>query len=161
MPIIELVTLIHAPVERCFDLSRSLDLHMTSTAHTGEKAVAGVTSGLINYEEEVTWRARHFGVWQHLTSRITAFDRPRHFRDTMVRGAFKYIEHDHYFEPQGGATKMTDVLDFAAPFGFLGRMAETLVLTKYLRQLLEERNACIKRTAETEEWKRYLPNAIL
>jgi ligand-binding SRPBCC domain-containing protein len=83
------ITLIHAPLERCFDLSRSIDLHKVSTARTGEQAIAGVTSGLIGLGEEVSWRARHFGVWQQMTSRITAFDRPAYFQDTMVRGAFR------------------------------------------------------------------------
>ena len=99
MPVLELTTLVAAPVERVFDLSRSIDLHTASTAATGERAVAGVTSGLIGPGEEVTWRARHFGVWQSLTSRIVIFDRPRHFRDSMVRGAFRRFDHDHRFEP--------------------------------------------------------------
>ena len=161
MPIIELRTIIHAPIERCFDLSRNLDLHMTSTSQTGEKAVAGITHGLINFGEEVTWKAKHFGVWQHLTSRITAYDRPRHFRDSMVRGAFKRIEHDHYFETQGDSTKMIDVFDFDAPLGFLGKIAESLFLTKYLKKFLEERNICIKNAAESDEWKYFLPTKNL
>ncbi len=161
MPIIELTTIIHAPIERCFDLSRNLDLHMTSTSQTGEKAVAGITHGLINYGEEVTWKAKHFGVWQHLTSRITAYDRPRHFRDSMVRGAFKRIDHDHFFESQGEATKMIDVFDFNAPLGFLGTIAESLFLTNYLKRFLEERNVCIKNAAESDEWKYFLPTKNL
>lgn len=87
MPVIKLTTEIQAPLERAFDLARSVELHIASTAHTGERAVAGVTSGLMALGQEVTWRARHFGTWQHLTSRITAFVRPFHFRDSMVRGA--------------------------------------------------------------------------
>jgi hypothetical protein len=68
MSVIQLTTIILAPVERVFDLARSIDLHVASTAHTGERAVAGVTSGLLGPGEEVTWRAKHFGVWQHLTN---------------------------------------------------------------------------------------------
>ena len=161
MPIIELTTIIQAPIERCFDLSRNLDLHMTSTSQTGEKAVAGITHGLINFGEEVTWRAKHFGVWQHLTSRITVYDRPRHFRDSMVRGAFKRIEHDHYFETHEQTTKMIDLFDFNAPLGFLGKIAETILLTNYLKKFLEERNICIKNAAESAEWKYFLPNKNL
>ena len=83
MALLRLSTFVRAPVDRCFDLSRSIDLHTESTAKTGERAVAGVTAGLIEMGEEVTWRARHFGVWQELTSRITAFDRPHHFRGRL------------------------------------------------------------------------------
>src|SRR5688572_21901947 len=86
MPLIELNTFIAAPAERVFDLSRSIELHTDSTSRTGERAIGGVTAGLIGAGQEVTWRARHFGVWQSLTVRITAFHRPTHFADAMVRG---------------------------------------------------------------------------
>ena len=107
MPLIRLETLIHAPIERCFDLSRDIDLHMRSTEETQEIAVAGVTTGLIGLGEEVTWEATRFGVRQKLTTRITAFSRPGHFRDSQVRGAFRRFDHDHYFITlDGGGTSI-------------------------------------------------------
>jgi ligand-binding SRPBCC domain-containing protein len=154
---IELVTLIHAPRERCFDLSLSVDLHVASTSDTGERAVAGVTSGLLSLGEEVTWSARHFGVRQKLTTRITAFERPAHFRDSMVSGAFRRFDHDHFFKARGEATEMRDVFDFESPLGPLGRIADALVLTGYLRGFLERRNAVIKQAAESEGWCALLP----
>ena len=95
MPIIKLETKINAPVERVFDLARSIDLHRDSMSKYDEKAIAGVTSGLIRMNETVTWEAAHFGVRQNLTSKITAFERPWHFRDSMVKGVFKRFDHDH------------------------------------------------------------------
>lgn len=137
-----------APVARCFDLSRDLDLHVRSMEHTNERAVAGRTSGLIELGEEVTWRGRHFGVTQHFTSRITAFDRPHHFRDEMQRGAFRSFVHDHFFSELNGGTRMVDVLTFAAPLGVLGRIAEEAFLARYLERLLRGRAEVIKREAE-------------
>jgi hypothetical protein len=81
MPMIELRTSINAPIERCFDLARSIDFHVVTTGKTQERAVGGRMSGLIGLDETVTWRAKHFGVWQKLTVKVTAFDRPRHFQD--------------------------------------------------------------------------------
>jgi ligand-binding SRPBCC domain-containing protein len=159
MPIIELVTFIAAPMERVFDLARSIDLHTASTAGTGERAVAGVTSGLIGLGEEVTWRARHFGVWQSLTVRITAFERPNHFADAMLRGAFRRMEHDHYFEPSSGGTAMRDVFTYEPPLGILGRIADFLFLERYMRSFLNERNRAIKAAAESDAWKQHLGNA--
>src|SRR4030095_208578 len=98
MPVIELAISIAAPIDRVFDLARSIDLHTNSTPSSGERAVAGVTTGLIGPEQEVTWRARHFGIWQSLTVRVTVFERPTHFADAMLRGAFRRMEHHHYFE---------------------------------------------------------------
>lgn len=146
MQTIRIETLIDAPPERCFDAARDLDLHLRSMAHTGERAVGGRTSGLIELGEEVTWRARHFLVTQHFTSKITAFDRPRHFQDSMQRGAFRSFVHDHFFEPRdGGKTLMIDALDFAAPLGPLGWIAEAVVLRRYLTRL---RAATIKADVE-------------
>ena len=152
MAVIRLQLLIQAPVERCFDLARSIDLHTVSMTRQHEKAVSGKTEGLIELDEEVTWQARHFGITQRLTSKITVFDRPHHFRDTMVAGAFRRFDHDHLFESQGSTTLMTDVFDYNAPLGLLGKVAERLFLTRYMAALLRERNKIIKEVAEGDQW---------
>jgi ligand-binding SRPBCC domain-containing protein len=157
VPVIEISTEIRAPIERVFDLSRSIDFHTASTAQTGERAVAGVTSGLISLGQEVTWRARHLGVRQHLTSRITAFHPPLHFRDSMVRGAFRRFDHDHFFTQRGDTVLMRDVFDYESPFGILGRMADWLFLQRYMTGFLRARIRLIKEAAETDLWQRYLP----
>jgi ligand-binding SRPBCC domain-containing protein len=156
MPIIELVTPIRAPIERCFDLARSVDIHLAGTADTGERAVAGVVRGLLGPGDEVTWRARHFGVWQRLTSRITQYERPRRFRDSMVRGAFARFDHDHLFAADGDVTIMRDRFDFTSPLGPLGRLADALVLTRYMRGLLVERNRVLREVAESDRWAEFL-----
>ena len=159
MAVIRVETEISAPPALCFDLTRSVDLHLTSTGASRERAIAGVTSGLIGAGQEVTWSARHFGIRQQLTSRITAFDPPHHFRDSLVRGAFARFDHDHYFEPHDGGTRMIDVFDYSAPLGVLGRLAEWLVLNRYMRRLLVERGAGIQAVAESGDDARYLAAA--
>jgi ligand-binding SRPBCC domain-containing protein len=148
MPVIRLTTAIRAPIELCFDLARSIDLHIDSMKDSGERAVAGVTHGLIGRNEEVTWEAVHFGIRQRLTSRITAFERPHRFRDSMVRGAFQRFHHDHVFEHAGDTTTMTDVFDYESPLGVLGRIANFLFLDRYLRRILTNRAAVIRAAAE-------------
>ena len=136
MVTLEELTSIRAPIERCFDLARSVEAHLAGNRHWGEAAVAmgGVTSGLIGLGERVTWRARHFGVRQTLTTEITAMDRPGYFQDTMIRGAFRSMNHDHYFRSLSpDETEMRDVFQFAAPLGILGRVAEFAVLRRYMR----------------------------
>jgi ligand-binding SRPBCC domain-containing protein len=149
MPRIEITTEVAASIERVFDLARDIDVHQQSQTKHREKAIAGRTSGLIKEGEEVTWEAVHFGVRQRLTSRITVMRRPAHFRDVMVRGAFRRFEHDHYFTSQpGNRTLMRDVFDYTAPLGWLGRLANILFLERYMTRLLQERNSVIKRLAE-------------
>jgi ligand-binding SRPBCC domain-containing protein len=132
--------------------------------HFGEQAVplAGLhgaaPAGLLGPGDRVTWQARHFGVRQKLTSAITRFDPPHAFQDTMLRGAFAFMQHDHFFrEGPGDATEMRDVFRFAAPIPGLGWLAERLVLARYMQSLLEERNAVIRAVAESEQWRLYLP----
>ena len=148
MPLIVLETNIHAPIRRCFDFARSLDLHMISTASTHEKAVGGRLSGLIEVGETVTWRAKHLGVYQHLTVVITAMDAPYSFTDKMVSGAFKKMEHQHLFEEKNGITLMTDTFYFESPFGPVGKAFNQFYLTNYMRRFLIERNLLIKSAAE-------------
>jgi len=155
MAVITLETIIHADIEVCFDLSRSIDLHCVSTAGTNEKAIAGCTSGLINLNETVTWEATHFGLRQQLTSVISAYERPFYFRDEQVKGAFKYIIHDHLFEMQNGAVLMKDIFSYAAPFGWIGTIAEKTLLTPHLKKFLIERNNIIKEYAEGNRWKEF------
>ena len=156
---IDLSIHIAAPVERCFDLARSVEAHTHSTAATSERAVAGKTSGLLALGDHVTWRARHLGIWQELTSRIAAFDRPRHFRDSLVRGAFARFDHDHFFEPTATGTLVRDVFEYRAPLGLLGRIAERLFLTAYMRRFLDARLRALKVLAESDAWVRFVPPA--
>jgi ligand-binding SRPBCC domain-containing protein len=154
MPRIETAIVISAPIERVFDLARSIDVHKESQSAHRERAIGGRTSGLIENGEVVTWEALHFGVRQRLTSRIVAMTRPTHFRDSMVAGAFKRIDHDHFFESlPDGRTRMKDIFDYVAPLGPIGRLADWLFLEKYMRGLLEARNDVIRRLAESSAYE--------
>ena len=157
MPKIEIVTSIRSTPEICFDLSRSIDLHKISTAKTNEKAIAETITGLINSGETVTWEATHFGITQKLTSKITAFKRPFHFRDEQVKGAFRSFTHDHFFEQHNDMVIMKDIFDFISPLGIAGNIFNKLILTKYLTKFLNDRNNVIKAYAESEKWKSIIP----
>lgn len=156
MPLIYLETVVNAPIGRVFDLARSIDAHIASTEGTGERAVAGVTRGLIGLGEEVTWEAFHLGRKRRLTVTITAMDRPHSFEDRMVRGDFASMHHRHEFVAKGDATLMIDRFSFAAPFGLLGRLAEGMFLTGYMTRLLRKRAAVLKELAESDRWREFL-----
>jgi ligand-binding SRPBCC domain-containing protein len=159
---LNLRTIIEAPIDRCFDLSRSIEVHLLGTEQTGEQAVGGVTSGLIRLGEFVRWRATHFGVRQHLASRITAYDRPAYFQDTMIEGAFRSMQHDHFFlELAADRTEMKDRFIFAAPLPILGLIAEKLFLKRYMRDLILHRNAILKQVAESNQWIEMLGAGLL
>ena len=149
MPLIELETTIKANIDSCFDLSRSIDLHCVSTTGTKERAIDGICTGLIGLNETVTWEATHFYIRQRLTSKITAYERPHHFKDEQVKGAFAYIKHDHFFKSLGDTTLMIDKFDYGVPYGIFGKLFDEWVLNNYLCRFLEERNRIIKDYAES------------
>lgn len=157
MPTIQLTTVIQAPPQVVFNLSRSINLHMESMAHTNETAISGVTHGLIQLGETVTWRAKHLFKTRMLQVKITAMQPYTSFTDAMVKGSFKSMRHHHYFKQQpDGSTLMSDDFYFQSPYGLLGNMANWLFLTGYMRRLLTTRNAVIKHYAETGRWKTVL-----
>jgi ligand-binding SRPBCC domain-containing protein len=156
MPLISLETIIHADVQVVFDLSRSIDFHKISAKQTKEEAVGGVTNGLINLSESVTWRAKHFGIYHLLTSKIIEMNTYNSFTDVMVEGIFKRFSHQHVFEKYNKGTKMFDYFDYTAPLGYLGSLADSMFLKNYMKRFLEQRNQQIKACAESELWKSIL-----
>jgi ligand-binding SRPBCC domain-containing protein len=153
MPTIHLTTFIGAPAERVFDLTRSIDLHKKTMAHTHEQAVAGTTAGLIEFDETVTWKAKHFFKTRVLKVKITAMKRPFSFTDEMVSGDFKSLKHEHHFKQIDNGTLLIDLLSFEAPYAGLGKIAARLILKPYLKKLLDQRNQAIREYAESEKWK--------
>ena len=148
MSVLRLITKVAAPACVCFDLSRSIDLHVESMAASQERAVGGITSGLIGAGERVTWEARHLGRRWRVTSRITEFDPPRRFVDEMEdAGPFAFFRHEHLFEPVGDGTRMTDVVEFRTRCGPVASLAD-LAAGAYLRRLMAMRNATIRSRAE-------------
>jgi ligand-binding SRPBCC domain-containing protein len=156
MPFIHLTTFIAAPVQRVFDLSRSISLHKISMAKYDEKPVAGRMEGLIEVNETVTWEARHLFKKRQLTSKITEMNRPYLFIDVQEKGDFKSIRHEHIFKSIENGTIMIDQFFYELPYGKLGMLANSLFLEKYLRKMLIARNDIIKNTAETTRWTAFL-----
>jgi ligand-binding SRPBCC domain-containing protein len=148
MTTINLITKINAPKKVVFDLSRNIDIHQNSASQTNEKAIAGVTSGLINYNETVTWRGKHFGFYLTHKSRMTAMDFYDYFVDEMEEGKFKTFKHEHSFVEKDGKTVMIDNINYQTPFGIFGRLFDKLFLKKHLINFIIKRNEILKELAE-------------
>ena len=156
MPKIHLTTFIPAPIERVFDLSRNISLHKISMKHKREEAIAGVTSGLINKGESVTWRARHLFKTRTFTSKITEMVAPQKFTDQMTQGDFTSFEHEHYFKPAENGTIVIDIVHFQTPYGILGKILNKIYLKRYLEKMISERNQVISQYAAGDKWRAVL-----
>lgn len=130
---------------------RDVRLHTQTTAHTNEKAVAGVTSGMIGLGQTVTFEGTHFGMRQRLTVEVTACDRPNLFVDEMIEGKFRSFKHTHEFSETSGVTLMRDTVIWTSPFGILGRLVDKLILERHLRDLVTGRNKMLKEIAEATQ----------
>lgn len=142
--------IINAPIEICFDLARNVEVHTKTTTKTNEKAVAGVTTGLLKEGDTVTWEATHFSIRQKLTAKIVCMDRPNQFKDTMIKGAFHSFIHTHDFIEVPEGTLMIDTFDYKSPLGILGVLADKLFLERYMREFIISRSIELKKIAEQE-----------
>jgi|SRR5687768_1276197 ligand-binding SRPBCC domain-containing protein len=156
MPTIHLTTFIAAPVARVFDLARSIDMHKQSMTKHKEEAVAGIRFGLIEKDETVTWKAKHFFKTRFFRSEVTEMKKPDMFVDQQAKGDFKMMRHEHHFKPCENGTIMIDLVEFEAPYGSFGMLFSKLYLTRYMKSLIEQRNRAIKEFAESEKWRKFL-----
>ena len=156
MPTIHLTTFIAAPAQVVFDLSRHVGLHKESMAAHKEEAVAGTRFGLIEKEDTVTWKAKHFFKERLLRVKMTEMKKGEMFIDEQVQGDFKMMKHEHHFKPCDNGTILIDLLHFEIPYGIFCEWFNSLYLTKYMKRLLEQRNKTIKEFAESERWKKLL-----
>jgi ligand-binding SRPBCC domain-containing protein len=148
MTTIHLITKVKAPIQIVFDINLNIDIHQQSASKTKEVAIAGITSGLINYNETVTWRGKHFGFYLTHKSRMTAMNLYNYFVDEMEEGKFKYFKHEHFFEEKDQITTMTDHLQYETPYGIFGKTFDYLFLKKHLTNFLLHRNQVLKQLSE-------------
>ena len=148
MTTIVVETRIVAPIERCFDLARDVDVHIKTASATGERAVGGKTSGLLDLGDVVTFEGAHFGIRQQLTSKIVEFDRPNRFVDETMAGAFSVFRHVHEFVAEGTSVLMRDTLTWRSPLGFLGTLADWLFVEEHMRAFVVKKQSELKKYAE-------------
>lgn len=150
MPIIFHETFIHAPIQCCFDIARTVETHSGKFLLTRQYPVSGIVTGAMGLGDEVTWETLHFGLKQHLTSRITHMNPPFFFQDDMLSGAFESFTHRHLFKEENSGTLMIDQFIYQSPFGRFGKIADTVFLEKYMRKFIQLQADKVKEIAELE-----------
>lgn len=148
MPIIEHQILIKAPIEVCFDLARDVNIHTKTTSKTKERAISGVTKGLLEEGDTVTWEAVHFGVKQRLTAKVIEMQKTYRFVDIMIKGAFHSFVHTHNFIKGNNETMMIDTFQYKSPLGPIGIIADKLFLERYMKKFIISRAKELKKIAE-------------
>lgn len=148
MTTITLETSIKNTIDAVFERSLDIDFHQKSVSKTQETAIAGVTTGQIGFNETVTWRGKHFGVFLTHTSLISALEKPYTFTDEMIEGNFKSFKHIHTFTTSKGVTIAKDELTYEVPYSIFGQLFNVLFLKRHLTKFLLSRNLAIKNSLE-------------
>ncbi len=149
-------TVVHAPLERCFLLSTSVALVQKELRM---HPVAGRTTGFVIGGDTVKWQGWQLGLPQFHESLISRFEPSSFFQDTMVAGRFASFQHDHALtENIDGTVTLADELRFSMPFGRVGWFVGRFIMVPHIRRLLRRRFGLLKRIAEGEEWRGYLPS---
>lgn len=154
-------THIAAPLERVFLLSCSLaiverELGMHPVAGKGSSR----TEGLVIGGDRIRWEGWQLGFWNYHVSLISAYEPYEFFQDTMIEGRFRAFQHDHHFAEIGGQVLLKDTVRFSLPFGILGRLVGKYIMVPHIAGLMRRRFALLKRIAESEEWREYLPEMV-
>jgi ligand-binding SRPBCC domain-containing protein len=153
MTIIKINTNYYAPIEKVFDTNRNIDIHQQSASKTKEVAIAGITTGIINKNETVTWKGKHFGVFLTHQSVISEMIFPTYFVDEQLKGNFKSFKHQHFFEQKENYVEVTDILEYETPFGILGKLFDRLMLKKHLTNFIIHRNSVLKNLTEKQAFR--------
>lgn len=151
MTTIKITTNYFASIETVFDTNRNIDIHQQSASKTKEVAIAGITSGLINKNETVTWKGKHFGVYLTHQSLISEMIFPTYFVDEQLKGQFTSFKHQHFFEQKENYVEVTDILEYETPFGIFGQLFDKLLLKQHLTNFIIHRNAVLKNLAEKQQ----------
>lgn len=156
MPFIHLTTFIAAPIERVFDLSRSIDVHKLSMKGHAEEAIGGLRTGLMKAGDVVTWQAKHLFKDRKLKVELKKLEAPHFFMDEMLEGDFSKLKHEHHFKKIENGTIMIDQFWYELPYGKAGAIFNYVYFNRYMEKLLLQRNTVIKQLAEGDGWRKAL-----
>lgn len=156
MPTIHLTTFIAAPIDRVFDLHRSIFVHKQSMIQFNETVASGITTGLLNAGEVVTWKSKHLYKTRYFKLKVLDMNFPTSYTEVQVKGDFKSLKHEHFFKPVRNGTLVIDLFHFDMKYGQAGLLFNKFYLTNYIRNVLEHRNKFIKDYAESKKWESLL-----
>lgn len=94
----------------------------------------GMTEGT-----RIEYRLSLVGVPVYWRTVISVWEPPHLFVDEQESGPFAYWHHEHRFEDLGGSVKMTDIVTYQEPLGWLGTLAHHLFVRRLLDAVFEFR----------------------
>jgi len=81
--------------------------------------------------------------------KITEYEPPLLMTDVQISGPFKSWKQTRRFKSVPGGTELTDIVDYEPPFGWLGRIANSLLIRRQITQMFAYRQEATKRLLES------------
>ena len=153
---IHVTTFINAPIERVFNLSRSLTLSKMAFKGAKEQLLSSSAANMVGAGETITLRAKHLGKTREITSRVTDLELPNGYTEEQIKGDLKSFRHEYHFKKVDNGTIMIDLVEFEGPRDLLGSLAAKFFLKSYFEKILKKKNELVRQSAESEKWKAVL-----
>jgi len=84
------------------------------------------------------------GIRLYWMTEITHVKELEYFVDEQRSGPYKIWHHQHKIEPIEGGVLMTDIVTYEPPFGFIGSIANTLLIKNQLKKIFEFRFTAVE-----------------
>jgi len=84
------------------------------------------------------------GIRLNWMTEITHIKEKEYFVDEQRFGPYALWHHQHHFKEIKGGVLMTDQLNYAVPYGFIGRIANRLLVEKKVKEIFEFRRNAIE-----------------
>lgn len=85
------------------------------------------------------------GIPMSWTTEITHVQEKNYFVDEQRFGPYSFWHHQHWFKEKEGGIEMTDIVHYAVPLGYLGRIANYLYVNKKLQEIFDFRLNVVNR----------------
>lgn len=112
-------------------ITPSMGFHITSPIDDEQKMYPGI---LIGYKITPL-----FGIKMDWLTEITHIEHQRYFIDEQRFGPFALWHHQHHFEAVTRGVEMTDILNYAIPFGFIGQIAHSMLVKDRIMEIFNYR----------------------
>lgn len=148
---IETTQHINASIEECWDFFSSPKNLQTITPDTMRFEILDFDNKRMYPGQIITYTLKPLlGIKISWATEITVSVENQYFVDIQLSGPYKLWHHKHFFETTETGVKMTDIVHYALPFGYLGRIMNKLVVANKLKAIFNYRYSKIEEHFNTK-----------
>jgi ligand-binding SRPBCC domain-containing protein len=136
----EKTQLISASIDQCWEyFSTPKNLKNITPPKMGFEIIGSVPSKMYAGQIIQYYVKPLLGIKLLWVTEITQVDDKKYFIDQQRFGPYKMWHHQHIFKETENGIEMKDIIHYVVPFGFLGRIAHWLFISKDIRHIFEFR----------------------